>query len=300
MRTRSPRGIIFVLIGSVCWGFSATCIQLIVSGWGLSTEWVSAIRLIVAGPLFLVTAGALHGPQIPALLKDRPNLITILVFGLIGILLTQIAYFYCTSYTNAGTSTTLERLALILILGWSCLVARRLPHPSEIIGVVLALIGVFMIATQGNPGTIVLPIVGLLWGLGDAAGTACYMIMPTRPLQTYHPLVVTGVGMTFAGVVALVVFRPWAIAVDVDVTPRVIWIMVLLVLIGTLGAYAFYLQGIKECGSVVAGMMSCLVPVSAIVISALWLKTPVSVWDIVGCALILAMVVIVTRTTNAE
>ena len=248
------RGIIFTTIGAVCWGFSATCIQLLVTEWALPVEWVTSMRLIIAGPLFLLAGIATSGNHVKQIAHDRPNLVRVLLFGLLGILGCQLAYFHCTAWTNAGTATTLERLALLFILGWACYTARRLPYWKEIVGIVLALAGVFVIATQGNPSVIVLPWEGLLWGLGDAFGTACYMILPTKPLEKYSPLVITGIGMTFAALLAWALFQPWNIAVPI--TPAIVGIFFLFIAIGTIGSYACYLEGIKDCGSVLAGMLS--------------------------------------------
>ena len=60
-------------------------------------------------------------------------------------------------------------------------------------------------------------------------------------------------------------------------------------------SYLFYLQGITDAGPVRAGLVGCVEPVSATVISAVWLGTPVGVVDVVGCAMIIGMVFLVTE-----
>lgn len=71
--------------------------------------------------------------------------------------------------------------------------------------------------------------------------------------------------------------------------------MFAMIIVGTFAAYLFYLQGITDAGPVRAGLVGCVEPVSATVISAVWLGTPVGVVDVVGCAMIIGMVFLVTE-----
>ena len=87
--------------------------------------------------------------------------------------------------------------------------------------------------------------------------------------------------------------RPWTI--PVEVSPELAGVMFAMIIVGTFAAYLFYLQGITDAGPVRAGLVGCVEPVSATVISAVWLGTPVGVVDVVGCAMIIGMVFLVTE-----
>ncbi|MEG0217954.1 MAG: DMT family transporter, partial [Raoultibacter sp.] len=60
-------------------------------------------------------------------------------------------------------------------------------------------------------------------------------------------------------------------------------------------AYMFYLQGIADAGPVRASLLCCVEPIAAMALSYVWLHTAVSVYDLIGCALILTMVFLVTQ-----
>ena len=66
-----------------------------------------------------------------------------------------------------------------------------------------------------------------------------------------------------------------------------------IVLVGTMFAYAIYLRGIAYCGTVKASLVGVAEPISGTVISALWLGTVFSGWDLLGGALIITMMIIV-------
>ena len=54
--------------------------------------------------------------------------------------------------------------------------------------------------------------------------------------------------------------------------------------------YALYLQGVKDAGSMRASLLGTIEPVTATIATIVWLGTPFSVAEIVGFALIIAMV----------
>ena len=127
----------------------------------------------------------------------------------------------------------------------------------------------------------------------SAVALALYTLMPVKVLAKWGSLMVTGFAMLFGGLVLVPVVQPWV--VPVDITPAFLIILAAVIVVGTCAAYMLYLQGINDCGPVKAGLLCAAEPVSAMVISVLWLHTPVSTWDIAGCACILVMIVMVTE-----
>ena len=216
-----------------------------------------------------------------------------IVFGLLGVLLTQFSYITCISYTNAGIGTVLERLRTdhhpLLYMH----LRVRIPRVREALGVLLALAGVFLIATHGSFEALAIPPEGLFWGCMTAVAMACYTLIPVKPLAKWGSFIVTGIAMSTAGITSAIMLQPWNL--DVSVSSEVIIVVAVMVVVGTFAAYLFYLQGVRDAGSMRAGLIGCLEPVSAIVISALWLHTPVSLFDIMGTVLILSMVALTTQ-----
>ena len=248
--------------------------------------------------LFLVVCLLKNWRSFRAALRDTRSLLHMIVFGLLGVLLTQFSYITCISYTNAGIGTVLERLGLIIILFYICITVRRLPRVREALGVLLALAGVFLIATHGSFEALAIPPEGLFWGCMTAVAMACYTLIPVKPLAKWGSFIVTGIAMSTAGITSAIMLQPWNL--DVSVSSEVIIVVAVMVVVGTFAAYLFYLQGVRDAGSMRAGLIGCLEPVSAIVISALWLHTPVSLFDIIGTVLILSMVALTTQKDKNE
>lgn len=287
------RGIICALIGGVFWGFSGSCAQILMQSYGIPALWITCARLLIAAAFFLVITVVKDWRTLFAVFRDKRSFLTIIVFSLFGVILVQVSYLYSIEYVGAGTATVIEQLALIIILFVVCIKMRRLPRMRELLGLITALAGMFVIATQGDVSTLAMPVEGLFWGLVSACAVACYTLIPGRVLEKWGSMIVTGLSMLFGGVIASVFVQPWSMPVTLE--PGAVLALAAIVLIGTLAAYMLYLQGVADAGPVRASLLCCVEPISAMVIAFLWLGTPVSLYDVVGCGLILIMVFLVTQ-----
>ena len=296
-KSHVARGIAFAALGGICWGFSGTCAQLMTSELGVPVAWITCVRLLLGALIFLVACLFKNWRSLRAVLRDKRSLLRIAAFSMFGVLLTQMSYLSAISYTNAGTGTVLERLGLVVIMLIVCVRVRRWPKPRELFGLVFALGGTFLIATKGNIGALAIPAEGLMWGVVSAFALAAYTLLPGKVLAKWGSFIVTGLAMLLGGTVATVFVQPWSI--PVDITPELVGVMGAMVIIGTFAAYLFYLQGITDAGPVRAGLVGCVEPVSATVISAVWLGTPVTPVDVAGIAMIVVMVLLVTQREEA-
>ena len=287
------RGIVCAAVGGTCWGFSGTCAQLLTSGYGVPVAWITCVRLLAAAAIFLAVCLVKDRRALAGVLRDGRSMARIAAFGLCGVLLTQMSYLSTISYTNAGTGTVLERLGLIVIMVYVCLRGRRWPRKREFAGLVLAMGGTFLIATKGNVGVLAIPPEALFWGGVSAFALAFYTLLPGKVLAKWGSLIVTGLAMLIAGTVATVFVQPWNIPIEPSF--GLVGVMVAMVLVGTFAAYLFYLQGIKDAGPLRTGMVGCVEPVAATAISAVWLGTPVTPVDMLGVAMIVVMVLLVTQ-----
>lgn len=287
------RGIVCALAGGVCWGFSGTCAQLLMHDYGAPAEWITCVRMVIAAAFFLFLTAVKDWRDLVAVFRDRRSLLQIALFAVFGVLLTQMSYLNAIKYTSAGVGTTIEQIGLVLIMLYVCVRGRRLPRLREALGLACALGGMVLIATQGELDQLAIPPEGLGWGLVSAVALAFYTLMPVRVLKKWGAMLVTGLAMLFGGSAASLVVQPWAI--PVQLTGGALAALVAIVLVGTLGAYMLYLQGVADAGPVKASLLCCVEPVSAMVLALFWLHTPVSMWDIAGCGLIVVMIFLVTE-----
>ena len=295
-RPRMAEGIASALIGAIAWGFSGTCVQYLFSATSLDPLLLTTIRELGAGLVFLAVLLLRNRGLLKEMLSDRETLAGLAVFGSFGLFLNSAVYATTISYTNAGTATVLQSLNIVFVLCIACVTARRLPRRLEVVALACALLATFLIATHGDPTTIKMPVMGLVFGVATAAAATFYTMFPRRMFKRWGSFPVTGVGMFVGGVTGVVVCAANGTLSSglpaLDTTSVVV--LAVAILVGTFAAYGLYLHGISIVGPLWGNMLGAAEPVSATAISALWLGTAFSGADWAGLALMVATIMLVT------
>ncbi|MBR2789829.1 MAG: DMT family transporter [Eggerthellaceae bacterium] len=291
-RKQRLRGAVLVVASGILWGFSGTCGQLLSQNCGVPVEWVTFQRLFWSAAFFLVVGLLFDRKNILNLLRNRRDAIQLAVYAVFGMIACMWFYLEVIAWTNAGTGTLMEQLGLLLVLACTCLMEHRGPRPLEILGLVMAFIGIFLVCTHGDPHTLVFAPEGLLWGIAACFGVAFYIMLPVPLLKHHSSLTVTAPAFVIAAVVGAVLFHPWTY--QVEVTGTVVFGTAGMVVCGTILAYLLFMQGEKDAGPMLAGLLNTIELVAAFVISHFWLGTPVGVWDVLGSICIISMMILLT------
>ena len=186
----------------------------------------------------------------------------------------------------------MQSLGMLGVLAFVCVVGRRWPRRREILGIVLAFIGTYLLVTGGNPGKLNLPTAGIFWGVMCAFAQAALSILPKPLMEKWGSFTVNGLAFLFSGMLIAVFYQPWNHMPQLDAFG--ILLVAIVVFVGTFLAYGLYLQGVKDAGSLRAVLLGTVEPVMATITTVLVLGTTFSIADLVGFVLILAMVVLTT------
>lgn len=282
----SVHGAVLTIIGGTLWGFSGTCGQFLMQTKGLTSNWLVPIRLLTAGLLLLLICYLKEGKKIFNIWKK--DALGILIFGSVGMSMCQYTYFTAIGASNAGTATVLQYIGPVLILIYISLRNMQLPRWNELVAIGLAVLGTFLLATHGDPRSMVLSEQALFWGLLSAVALAVYTVQPGKMLKEYGSAVVTAWGMLIGGILLCTIFRPWSIAVTVDTT--VLMGMAVVVIVGTVIAFACYMEGIRLVGPKKGSLYASVEPVSATVFSVLWMHVSFGMIDFLGFLCIISTI----------
>jgi drug/metabolite transporter (DMT)-like permease len=295
-RKRMITGVVSTLAGAISWGASGTCVQYLFAHSAIDSLLLTALRQTGAGIMFLATLLVLQRPQLKAMAADADTRRRLLIFGTAGLFLNSTLYATTISYTNAGTATVLQSLNVPMVLALACLMERRLPRGLEVAALACAALATFLIATGGDPSTLSLPILGLVFGVATAAASVFYTTYPKPLFERWGSLATTGIGMSVAGVSGLAFwFLTRGLSGGFPVLGLDCWVVLdIASFVGTFGAYGLFLHGISIVGPVRGNMLGAAEPVSATVLTALMLNTAFSWADWVGLVLMVATIVLVT------
>ncbi len=286
------KGVLFALIGGSLWGFSGTAVSYLFRNSGIDSTWIMSVRLVISGLLFLGVSAARRDGRPIELLWDGRSVAELAVFALGGLLLNQFCYLKAIEATNSATATVLQSLQLLPVMVAACLTGRRLPRVREAVGVVLAFGGTVLIATGGSLSQMTLPPAGLVFGLLCAFGGAGLAVFPRRILAEYGVMAVNGWAMLAVGLITAPFVPDWGQALAVF--DGSCWmVFAALVFLGTFCSYLFYMQGVRMIGSLKTALLSTAEPISATILSAVWIGVVFAPTDIIGFILIIVMMVLV-------
>lgn len=289
-RARIRRGVVFTLVGGTFWGLNGTVCSWLMSTYSIDPLWLVCLRELTACWLFLAAAAARPASraQLTSVLSSRRGMAEILAVSIGAILFSQVAYLEAVDSTSSAMATVMQSLGMALVLAYTCVCARRAPRWKETLGLALALAGTFLLATGGNPGQLSLPLRGLVWGLVCAVSSACLSILPAKPMAKWGNFTVNGIAFLVSGCILAVCYRPWEHMPTLDGAAACA--LVFSVVVGTFGSYALFLQGVHDAGSMRAALLGTSEPIAATISTVLFLGTAFTPVDLVGFAMILAMV----------
>lgn len=281
-------GMACALVGGTLWGISGVCGQFLFQRKGVTAPWLVPIRLTSAGLLLLLYFLLKDRKWTLSIWQDAQNRKDLIFYALAGMMFCQYSYFQTIEWSNAGTATVIQYLGPAMIVVYTCIINRRRPKKTETAAVALALTGIFLIATHGNPGTLALSGRALGMGLLSAVSLVIYTIAPVRLMQKYPAPLVLAWGMLLGGLVLAALFQPWNRMPKADV--QLYLVLAVIVTAGTMAAFSLYLHSVHLIGAVRAGLFACVEPVSSALLSAVWMHVAFTPVDIVGFILIIATV----------
>lgn len=279
---------------AVLWGISGTSGQYLFESRYINVEWLITVRLLISGVILLVYAWFMQKSSIFFIWKNYKDISQLLIFSIFGMLAVQYTYFAAIKNSTAATATVLQYSGPVMIAVYLAVRNRNMPRTREIIAILLAVIGTFLLVTHGNIQSLVISQNALVLGLLSAVCLAVYTLQPAKLLLKYNPLIVIGWAMFSAGIVFSFIKVPWKIEGIFDEYTYLH--LGLIILLGTLIAFTFYLYSVKLIGGQKASLLASAEPLSAAIISVYWLKTPFTVVDWIGTLCIISTVFLLSKT----
>lgn len=289
--SNSLKGTLLTVVAGIAWGLSGTSGQYLMA-YGISALVLTNLRLLIAGGTLMLLAYATAKDKILVFLKDRKSLLSLLIFALIGLFLNQFAYLSAIQETNAGTATVLQYVCPVGILIYSCIKDRVAPTLGEIVSIIFAIGGTFLIATHGQLDQLSMTPAGLFWGLFSALTYALYIILPIALIKKWGSSLIIGVGMVIAGLVAL----PFTGVLQADIPTSLDFLLAFagIILIGTVFAYTAFLKGASLIGPVKSSLLASIEPISAVFFAFLIMNEQFYTIDFLGMAMILFAVTLIS------
>lgn len=291
-------GIINTFVGGTLWGINGVMGSYLFLNKAVTTNWLVPYRLLIAGLILLSYLYYKNGKKVFDILKNGKDLLSIIIFGIFGMMGTQYTYFTAIEYSNAAIATVLTYFGPTLVLVYVCMREARRPLKYEIFSIVLSMFGVFLLATHGNFSSLQISFKALFWGMLSAMTLVVYTIQPEKILKKYGTTAVVAWGMFIGGIISIFMFKPWKVDVIFDFTTFIFFIII--IFSGTIVAFVLYLTGVTMIGPTKASIIACVEPVSATIFAIIFMGVTFGFLDIIGFICVISTIFIVAIFDKKE
>ncbi len=277
------KGAVLIVLAAAAWGMGGVAGQYLFQYCGADPVWLVMVRQILAGFMFLAYAGCVQKRNIFAMLRDEKKDLT--AYSFFGVLGAQLGFYYTISLCNAATATVLQYTAPVFVMIWMSHVKRKMPEGRELLGIVFALIGVFLLATHGSIKSLALSPAAVGVGILSSLAYAYYTVKPAEMLKKYTAASLIGWGQLISGLALIILCNPFDPPGTWDA--GAVMAFTYLLFGATILSYSVYLAGLKLVGPTKASLISCAEPLASIAAVVTLLGTKLTVEDYLGMACII-------------
>lgn len=281
-------GLLIVISCGAMWGLSGIMGQLLFQISDVPVAWLSSIRMLLSGVVILSISALKKDSSIFTVWKNKKDVLTLLIFSILGVMAVQYTYFAAIAESNAATATVLQYTYPVLILLYTAVSTRKIPSLYEIIAIIFAVLGVVLIATHGNIHSLSISNMALFLGLLSALSFVFYTVFPQKLYQKFSVTSIMGWAFFIAGVVLLFTTKSYHVSITFTV-PSVVLILAISI-VGTLIPFLIYGFGVQILGNVKASLFVTVEPIFSALMAFFLLHVSFTKVDILGFLCILGAV----------
>lgn len=283
------RGIIMIIAGSMLWGATGPTMEWLLNQTMMTAEFMLALRLILAG-IFILTLLKCQKKDVFSVWKNQHSATQLVIFSIVGMVGLQYTFVKSIEVSNAIVATLLQFLAPIFIVIYVSLRYKSWPPKTQVIGIVGTLFGLYLLLTNGSISSILVSKDALIWGVCLGLTYAFYTLYPARLMAEIGVIMIIGWGMIISGVIFGILGQVWTLAQWQLLEDPFIVVLILGISLFGSSAFILFLSSLKYITPVETSILSSFEPLTAMMISVLWLGSVLLGWQIVGILLMLIFV----------
>ncbi len=252
-------------------------------------------RYVVACVALLVAAFVLEG-GLPKL--SRRQWMATFVLGTLGVFAYNLFFMAALERLPGSRAALIIALNPVITIAISAVMLKEHLSPRRWLGVAIALFGVWIVISHGDIASIASAGIGAgeIFMFGAVTSWALYTIIGRRVLGGLTPLAATNYAALWGTLLLAAAAAPEFGSVTVDeFDGPMIGSLLYLGIGGTALAFVWYYMSVKKLGTAVTSIFNNLVPVFGVAISVLVLGEELLTSMLVGGAIAIAGVMMVSR-----
>ncbi|CAM3139258.1 EamA family transporter [Filibacter tadaridae] len=283
---KRAKGITMIVSGAMLWGATGPMMEWILRTSDMSISFMLTVRLFLAGAFILMML-KVRGKKISLPWRQKVWARQLILFGVFGMLGIQYTFVASIDTSNAVIATLFQFLAPIFLIVFVTATQKKWPPIAQVLGMLVTLIGLFLLLTNGSLAGFALSKVAVLWGIALGFAFSFYTLYPVRLMQEWGVLLSIGWGMVIAGT-TLFFTNPMKIVTDMEylVDWRMATMLLLVIIVGTF-AFILFMGSMKYITPVETSILSSFEPLTAMVISVIWFGQVLGMWQLTGSVIML-------------
>lgn len=296
-------GYLLIAAAAFCYGAAAALGKVVFNG----TTWLrgagidplilsqtrSTFAVIVLLPLVAL------GPRMGTLRASRPTLWKCAAMGVFGVCGANFFYYYAIAKSTVATAITVQYTAPVWVYAYTVAARRQRASWLRSTAVVLAFVGCGLVALSGPQAQLKVSAIGIVAALGAAFSYSFYNVIGADLLKQFSRWLVLFYTLLFSTVFWLAVNPPWRVAAQ-HYSGREWLFLFGFAMISMLLPFALYLGGLRLLDPTSAIVTSCLEPVFASVLAAIFAGESLRAWQIIGMVLVLSQSVLIQLPERGE
>lgn len=268
------------------WGATGPMMEWLLATSDMSISFMLTVRLLIAG-FFILLFLKLKGKDIYRPLRHKVWLRQMVIFGVFGMLGVQFTFVGAIDASNAVIATLFQFLAPIYIILFVSVRQRVLPPATQVIGMIVTMVGLYFLLTNGTLSGFALSAGAIAWGLAVGFTFTFYTLYPARLMNEWGVLLSVGWGMLIGGgVLFLASMTKLQAGIATLGDWRIVLVLSLAILIGTV-AFLLFLGSMKYISPVETSLLSSFEPLTAMIISVIWFGSVLGKWQVAGAIIML-------------
>jgi drug/metabolite transporter, DME family len=281
------RGYLYVVLAAILWAISGSSAKFLFNR-GITTFQLVQMRLTLASAILLIWFLWRKRPLLRIATQDFWAFVWV---GVAGMAMVQFTYLFTISKIQVAAAILLEYLAPVLIALHAVVFAHQRLTRTMVTALTGATIGCYLMVGGYNLDLLTMNRVGIISGLISAVVFAGYAIYGERLMCRYSSWTVLFYSLMFAALVWNLV-QPPLVFLRRSYSP-VEWLCVAYIaILGTVVPFGLYMEGINLIRSTRASITATLEPITAGLISYLFLGEVLEPLQLLGGVLVIAAIVL--------
>jgi drug/metabolite transporter (DMT)-like permease len=257
----------------------------------------NALRFVLASAFVYVVLRW----QGPIRLPGRRDLPRLILLGVLGNVLYQLAFIFGLNLTRAGNASVMMALTPLFIALLSWRVGHERPGKFTWIGGACSVAGVALVSrtalqlegTTALLGDLILVGAGITW--------ACYTVGSRPLIQRYGSVPITAWTMWSGTVVIALLGVPSLLAQPWGEVNAAAWGGLMFSAFLSIGlSYLIWYRGVERLGNTRTSIYSNLTPAVALVVAAVWLGEQLTLFSVLGASMTIGGVMLVRRDQRVQ